>query len=247
MEFTITATNSAGSTTAKLNLVTCPPIIETCYSRTTTTETFTAQSTFNTFQQVNGTGAYSTLQETVLTQTWVTGAEGDGQYTLRTNSDHTGNGGYGVAFNFGIGSPAVPYVFYRQKLKGTAGQTYKGAFWARERASVRGGWTYEIKDGTTVLASGATGSLPNTWTRFDTNSFVMPAGGEVTIEISNVVNGNASGNDPVLDDVGLVTVTSTVEYFRKEDDGGVITWYNQAGAVISQPTGTLVEIPCPLP
>lgn len=226
-----------------------PAIVETCYRRVTSTTAFTPQSMFNTFQQVNGTGAYATLGETVLNNTWVTGAEGDGQYTLRTNSDHTGNGGYGIAFNFGIGSPAVPYVFYTQRLVGTPGQTYQGGFWARERASVKGGWTYEVKDGSTVLATGATGALSNTWTLYTTGDFVMPASGEVTIEISNVVNGSANGNDPVLDDVGLSTVNQTIEYFRKEDASGGITWYDQTGNVITEPAdaATLEQIACPLP
>jgi len=232
----------------------CIPTI-TCYQKIVGTDLFTPQSRFPAKIALTGTG---TLQETVHNNVYVTGAEADGQYSLRSGggNDVTGSGSsFAIAFNFSIDSNFTPYKIYSQKLLGIAGTTYKGGFWSRERASgPKAIFSFKILDGATVLATGNTGSMTNTYTNYLSNSFVMPASGEVMIEIFTELNGNASGNDPVLDDIGLALVNSTITNYKKVSDKGVDTYYKEDGTVLTGTdlttlqteisNGTATEITC---
>jgi predicted nucleic-acid-binding Zn-ribbon protein len=204
-------------------------------------DVFTAQSSFPAKAAVNGSGA---LLETVFTQTYVSGAEADGQYSLRNGANDKGgsSSSYAMAFNFGIGSPAVPYKFYSQKLVGTPGQTYSAGYWAKDRAGPSASFRMDVKDGATTLATGTSGTMTTTYTNYRTSTFVMPAAGFVMVEIYNLVNGNASSNDPLLDDIGLwVTTagtpatpdTTTLVTYRKSTLNGVDTYYDEAGVAVT--------------
>ena len=234
--YTFTATNSVGTDTDSINITVSVLTVTTCYQKVVTTEPFTAQSSFPAKIALTGTGA---LQETVYGVTYVSGAEADGQYSLRNGGGNDLNGSsssYGIAFNFAIQGGFVPYKIYSQKLIGTPGDTYKGGFWARERSGgIKARFSFRILNGATVLATGLTGQIPTTYTNFKSGTFVMPASGEVTIEIFNELNGNASGNDPVLDGVGLAQFSSTTTKYKKVSSNGTDSYFYENGTPV---TGT---------
>ena len=255
--FTFTATNSVGTDTDVISIVVnaAPPtVVNTCYSKTTQSDVFTAQSGFPAKIALTGTGA---LQETVYGVTYVTGAEADGQYSLRNGSNDL-NGlttSWAIAFNFAIKPTFVPFKIYSQTLLGTAGDTYKGAFWARERASgTKAIFSFRVLDGATVLATGNTGSMATTYTNYKSSNFVMPASGSVTIEIWSENNGTATGNDPLLDGVGLSRVTSTTALYKKVTTNGVDAYFDSnlapiTGAALTQlqndiTSGAAVVVTC---
>lgn len=232
------------------NIVSCEPAQvnpdnAVCYSKTVTTpptpgtDVFTVQSGFPVKQALTGTG---TLLETVFTQTYTGGNESDGQYTLRDGANnHSGSpGSWAIAFNFGIGSPVAPYKIYSQKLIGTAGDTYSAGYWAKDRAGNLANFQAKVFDGATQLATGTSGVMNSTYTNYRTGTFVMPAAGFVMIEIWTLAGGNANGNDPLLDDIGLwrttaeIPGTTTTTTYRKiTSDGGVDTYYDAAGAEVT--------------
>ena len=235
-QYIFTATNSVGSDQDAIDITVSVLTLTTCYQKVVTTEPFTAQSNFPAKIALTGTG---TLQETVYGLTYVTGAEADGQYSLRNGGGNDLNGSsssYGIAFNFAIQGGFVPYKIYSQKLIGTPGDTYKGGFWARERSGgIKARFSYRILNGATVLATGLTGEIPTSYTNFRSGTFVMPPSGEVTIEIFNELNGSASGNDPVMDGVGLAQVTSTTTKYKKVSSNGTDSYFYENGTPV---TGT---------
>ena len=229
------------------NIVSCEPAkvdpdTSVCYQKTVAvpgSDTFTVQTGFTAKQALTGTG---TLLETVFTQTYTSGNESDGQYTLRDGANnHTGSpGSWAIAFNFGIGSPVAPYKIYSQKLLGTPGATYSAGYWAKDRAGNIANFQAKVFDGATQLATGTSGTMTSTYTNYRTGTFTMPAAGEVMIEIWTLAGGNASGNDPLLDDIGLWTTTAeipgtstTTTYQKITSDGGVDTYYDATGAVVT--------------
>jgi hypothetical protein len=230
--YTFTATNNFGNDTdivsVKVNADT------SCYQKNVTNDVFTAQSGFPAKIALTGTGA---LQETVYNNTYVTGAEADGQYSLRNGSGNDQNGSsssYGIAFNFAIQGGFVPNKIYSQKLIGTVGDLYKGGIWARERSSgVKAQFSIKVYDGATLIASGLTGSVSNTYTNYKTNSFTMPASGQVTIEVWNELNGNASGNDPVLDGIGLAQVSTSIVKYKRITNNSTITYFYENGTPVT--------------
>lgn len=234
--YTFTATNSVGTDTDSINITVSVLTVTTCYQKVVTTEPFTAQSSFPAKIALTGTGA---LQETVYGVTYTNGAEADGQYSLRSGGGNDLNGSsssFGIAFNFAIQGGFVPYKIYSQKLIGTPGDTYKGGFWARERSGgVKARFSFRILSGATVLATGLTGQIPTTYTNFKSASFIMPPSGEVTIEIFNELNGNASGNDPIMDGVGLAQVSSTTTKYKKVSSNGTDSYFYENGTPV---TGT---------
>lgn len=239
-----------------INGICCPKPLEitTCYSKTTQSDVFTAQSGFPAKIALNGSGS---LQETVYGLTYVTGAEADGQYSLRNGSNDL-NGltsSYAIAFNFDVKSNFTPYKIYSQTLLGTAGNTYQGGFWARERASgTKAIFSFRIMDGATVLATGNTGQMALTYTNYKSSNFVMPASGQVTIEIFTENNGSATGNDPLLDGVGLSQVVFNTELYKKVTTSGVDAYFDSnmnpiTGTALTQlqndiTSGAAVVVPC---
>jgi hypothetical protein len=231
-DYTFTATNNFGNDTdivsVKVNADT------SCYQKNVTNDVFTAQSGFPAKIALTGTGA---LQETVYNNTYVSGAEADGQYSLRNGSGNDQNGSsssYGIAFNFAIQGGFVPNKIYSQKLIGTVGDLYKGGIWARERSSgVKAQFSIKVYDGATLIASGLTGSISNTYTNYKTNSFTMPASGQVTIEVWNELNGNASGNDPVLDGIGLAQVSTSIVKYKRITNNSTITYFYENGTPVT--------------
>jgi hypothetical protein len=203
-----------------------------CYAKNNLTFTFATQSGFPVRRALDGSGA---LAEQVHGQVYRTDREEDGQYMLRDGANNrTGStGGFAVAFNFAIGRP-LPEKFYSQKLLGTPGTTYKVGYWARERAANPAGrFRVDVKDGATTIATGDSGPLATTYTNYASGEFVMPASGEVTMELFSLVAGSGSGNDPLLDDIGLWTGSGAVIKYTKITQNGVITYYDAAGAPIT--------------
>jgi hypothetical protein len=221
-----------------------PEDTSTCYQKVVTTppipgsEVFTVQSGFPNRVPIDGSGP---LQETVYTVGYTTGNEVDGQYSLRDGANnHSGSpGSWAIAYNFGISSPTPPYKVYSQKLIGTPGKTYRVGYWARDRATPLANFRVDVKDGATIIATGTSGAMSTTYTNYQSGSFVMPAGGEVTMELTNLVFGNANGNDPLLDDIGLweitaaVPGTTTITTYRKTVSNGVTTYYDENGAPVT--------------
>ena len=232
------------------NIVSCEPAQvnpdnAVCYEKTVTTpptpgsDVFTVQSDFPAKVAQDGTG---TLLETVYTQTYTSGNEADGQYSMRNGAnDRSGsNSSYAMAFNFGIGTPPVPFKFYSQKLIGTPGATYSAGYWAKDRSGNMANFRMDVLDGASVIATGTSGAMNSTYTNRRTSTFVMPAAGFVMVEIYNLVNGNASGNDPLLDGIGLgqttaeIPGTTTTTTYRKiTSEGGVDTYYDENGAEVT--------------
>jgi hypothetical protein len=232
-----------------------PTVTTTCYSKTVQNDTFTAQSSFPAKIALTGTGA---LQETVYGVNYVTGAEADGQYSLRNGSNDLAgsSSSYAIAYNFAIKGSFTPFKIYSQTLNGTPGETYRGGFWAKERASgTKAIFSFKVLDGATVLATGNTGSIPTTYTNFKSGTFVMPASGSVMIEIYSENNGTATGNDPLLDAIGLASVSSTVTTYKKVTTDGVDVYYDSNNAAITGTAltqlqtditnGVAVVVPCP--
>jgi hypothetical protein len=98
----------------------------------------------------------------------------------------------------------------------------------------------DVLDGASVIATGTSGAMNSTYTNRRTSTFVMPAAGFVMVEIYNLVNGNASGNDPLLDGIGLgqttaeIPGTTTTTTYRKiTSEGGVDTYYDENGAEVT--------------
>jgi hypothetical protein len=231
---TFNITNACGNANDIVYVrVDTPASVVACYSKTIQSDLFTAQSGFPAKVVQNGTGS---LQETVYGVTYVTGAEADGQYSLRNGSNDL-NGlttSWAIAYNFAIKGSFTPFKIYSQTLNGTAGDTYKGAFWARERASgPKAIFSFKVYDGATLLASGNTGSIPTTYTNFKSSNFTMPSSGAVTIEVWSENNGTATGNDPLLDAVGLSRVTSTTTLYKKVTNNGFSTYYDSNNVVIT--------------
>ena len=250
----IDAAAAAVATATYANITDCNPATPsdtaTCYEKTVVvppvpgTDTFTVQSKFPAKQALTGTG---TLQETVYTQTYVTGAEGDGQYTLRNGAnDHTGDGGYAIAFNLSLGL-APGYKFYSQKLIGTPGATYKVGYWAKDRAGNTANFRVDVKDGASTLATGTSGAMTSTYTNYKSGTFTMPAAGFVVMELYTLAAGSASGNDPLLDDIGLwETVggtpgTTTTTTYTKTVSNGVTTYTDSTGATVTGAALTQLE------
>ena len=63
----------------------------------------------------------------------------------------------------------------------------------------------------------------------------MPASGQVTIEVWNQLNGNASGNEPVLDGIGLAQVSTSNVKYKKVETNGVAAYFYENGTPV---TGT---------
>jgi hypothetical protein len=202
-----------------------------CYEKSNLTWTFTPQSSFPAKVAVDGSGA---LLETVYNNTYVTGAEADGQYSLRNGTNDAGGltTSYGIAFNFAIGI-TLPQKIFTSKLVGTPGVQYKAGFKSKDRAGNTARFTFKVLDGATVLATGDTGVMNATYTTRESGIFTMPASGFVMIEINNVVNGNASSNDPLLDDIGLWVSSGTATKYRKVTQNSVTTYYDSTGAAIT--------------
>jgi hypothetical protein len=232
------------------NITSCEPEqvpvdASVCYEQTVITPgtpgtpevdgTFGVQSNFPVIRPMDGSG---TLAETVYGQEYRTDREEDGQYMLRDGANnYSGSAGaYALAFNFAIGRP-LPERFYGQKLIGTPGQTYKVGYFARERAAnPAGNFRVDVLDGASVIATGTSGPIATTYTNYKSSSFVMPAAGFVTIEMYSLTAGSGSGNDPLLDDIGLWTVTAAVPgtpettttvTYRKVTSNGVDTYYDE--------------------
>lgn len=245
-DITAAAAVIAGAT--YLNIADCNPAVPedtaTCYSKTVTnpptpgSDVFAAQSSFPVKQALTGTG---TLLETVFTQTYTSGNESDGQYTLRNGANDKGGSttSWAIAFNFGIGTPVAPYKIYSQKLIGTPGATYSAGYWAKDRAGNIANFQAKVFDGATELATGTSGTMTSTYTNYRTGTFTMPAAGEVMIEIWTLAGGNASGNDPLLDDIGLWTTTAeipgtvTTTTYTKTVSNGVTTYTDSTGAEVT--------------
>ena len=172
--------------------------------------TTTTQNSFSSNAALTGAG---TNAAQVFDATYTSGVESNGQYSMRNGTtDHeASDSSYGVAFNFAPASAtAAPYKVFSQFLTGAAGSTFNAGFWAKDRASTNmARFTFEVLDGTTVIATGDTGQMNTGWKNYLSSSFIMPASGKVTIEITNVVSGSGLGNDPALDDIGLVAAART--------------------------------------
>lgn len=203
----------------------------TCYVKDNTTYNFVPQSSFPAKVALDGTGS---LQETVYNNIYTSGAEADGQYTLRNGANDAGGltTSYAIAFNFGIGI-TLPQKIYTQRLNGTAGLTYKAGFKSKDRAGNLARFTFKVLDGATVLATGDTGVMNGTWATSSSGTFTMPAAGFVTLEISNMVNGNASGNDPLLDDIGLWVASGSSTTYKKITQNNVTTYYDSSNNPIT--------------
>ena len=109
-QYTFTATNSVGTDTDAIDITVNavpPTVVSTCYSKTTQSDVFTAQSGFPAKIALTGTG---TLQETVYGLTYVTGNEADGQYSLRNGANDlagsTSSYAYITGANAAVGSTA---------------------------------------------------------------------------------------------------------------------------------------------
>jgi len=214
------------------------PDVVICYSKPAIVESAIASTVtpFNSKVALTGVGG----GPEVVNFTYTTGSEIDGQYSLRDGSNnHTSGGGYGIAYNIGIGV-TTPMMIYRQTFAGlTVGDNLSLSAWVKSRAN-NSNFEYKIYNSGTgaLLSTYSPGSfnVSQGWLNHKGGSFVVPSGGSVRLEITTLLTGSANGNDPHLDDISLIKAGQTGACYKKVISGGVETWYDGAGVVITNQT-----------
>jgi hypothetical protein len=217
------------------------PDVITCYSKPAIVESAIA-STVTTFNTNQGALNGANDGPQILNLNYEpSGQEEDGEYAYGANSsNHTAGGGFGIEINFALGVPPVPFIFYRQTFKNlTPGLSVKLSDWVKSRAgnSQFGYKIYNAGTGALILDYSKPAFASSAgWQNHLSDAFVIPASGQVRIEFYNLIAGSASGNDPVFDDISLIQQGQQGACYKKVISGGVETWYDGAGQVISNQT-----------
>lgn len=182
--------------------------------------------------------------------TYVTGAEIDGQYSIRTVSGRN-TPALNLPILSGIGDYAVlanPLLIFEATGTGMVAGTqgYAKADVLERASGNKANFIYQVIDASNnqVIASLEPGLETNSWTSRQVN-FTVPASGSVKFQILSKTNGSSNGTDPCIDDTKIAYYPDNCVTYQKVVSNGVTTWYDQSGNVVSQPTVALTLIACP--